>query len=42
MIEMIYNEAWAASALPHQCVYTWYRRDDGAVILAFVRVPERR
>lgn len=41
MIGIVYNEAWASSALPAQCIYTWYRQDD-QVILNFVRVPDRR
>lgn len=35
---VVYTEHWVASALPHQCVFTWYRLADQSVILEFVKV----
>jgi hypothetical protein len=40
MIAVVYNDMWVASALPLQCVFTWYRQEDQTVILVFVRVPD--
>lgn len=39
MMAFVYTEHFLASALPHQCVFTWYRREDQTVILEFVKVP---
>lgn len=42
MIGIVYNQAWAPSALPVQCAYRWYRDDDSTVIVILLPVAARK
>lgn len=42
MIGIVYNEAWAPSALGVQCAYLWYRDENQTVIVVLLDVPARK